>query len=75
MPIIQFNLMEGRSDALKRELAKRVSETVSEVLDVSPDTVRILIHELGQNDYSVAGQTFSERSEKAKNKEVCNEKN
>nr|WP_269619634.1 4-oxalocrotonate tautomerase family protein [Marortus sp. BJYM1] len=63
MPIIQFNLIEGRPESLKRELARRVCETVSEVLDVSPTTVRILIHEMGLNDFSVAGMTVAERLE------------
>ncbi len=55
MPIIQFNLMEGRTHEQKRELARRVADTVVEVLGVKREAVRILIHEMGPYDFSVAG--------------------
>jgi len=71
MPIIQFNLMEGRSEATKRELAKRVCETVCDVLGSKPEAVRILIHELGGNDFSVAGITVAEKQEVTASSEVC----
>jgi 4-oxalocrotonate tautomerase len=63
MPIIQFNMMEGRTVEQKRQLARKVTETVSAVLDVSPETVRILFHEVTTNDFSVAGVTAAERQE------------
>ena len=60
MPIIQFNLLEGRTVEQKRMLAKRVTETVVEVLGVKPENVRILIHEMGGEDFSVGGVTASQ---------------
>lgn len=75
MPIIQFNLMEGRSEATKRELAKRVCETVCEVLGSKPEAVRILIHGLGANDFSVAGVTLAEKLESSLPDEVCYDEN
>ncbi|MBA4286076.1 MAG: 4-oxalocrotonate tautomerase [Xanthomonadaceae bacterium] len=60
MPIIQFNLLEGRTVEQKRKLAKRVTETVVEVLGVRPENVRILIHEMGAEDFSVGGVTASQ---------------
>ena len=59
MPIIQFNLLEGRTVEQKRNLARRVTETVVEVLGVKPENVRILIHEMGGDDFSVGGVTAS----------------
>lgn len=61
MPIVEFHLMEGRSPELKRELARRVTETVCEVLGSRPDSVRILIHQLTADDFSVGGVTLAER--------------
>ena len=61
MPIIQFNLLEGRSIEMKRELAQKVTETVVGVLGVKPETVRILIHEMTMNDFSVGGVTAADR--------------
>jgi 4-oxalocrotonate tautomerase len=63
MPIVQFNLMTGRSVETKRQLMKEVTETVSRVLEVPPEKVRILIHEMQENDFAVAGTTFGEMRE------------
>jgi 4-oxalocrotonate tautomerase len=62
MPIIQFNLLEGRTVEQKRMLARRVTETVVEVLGVKPETVRILIHEMGPYDFSVGGEVAAEHA-------------
>lgn len=60
MPIIQFSLLEGRTLEQKRQLAKRVSETVCEVLGCKPQSVRILINELAPDHFSVGGVTAAE---------------
>lgn len=65
MPIIQFNLLEGRCAEKKRELARRVTDTVVEVLGVRPEQVRILIHEMTGEDFSIAGVTAAERGQTA----------
>jgi 4-oxalocrotonate tautomerase len=62
MPIIQFNLLEGRTVEQKRQLARRVTDTVVEVLGVKPDSIRILIHEMAAHDFSVAGVTAADRA-------------
>ncbi len=61
MPIIQVNMMENRTDEQKTELARKVCETVCEVLGAKPESVRIMIHELGPHDFSVGGVTMAER--------------
>lgn len=61
MPIIQVNMMENRTDEQKKELARRVCETVCQVLDAKPESVRVMIHELGPHDFSVGGVTMAER--------------
>tara|TARA_R110001599_G_scaffold353880_1_gene601986 strand:+ start:100646 stop:100867 length:222 start_codon:yes stop_codon:yes gene_type:complete len=61
MPIIQMNMMENRTAAQKQELARRVCEAVCQVLDAKPESVRIMIHELGPHDFSVGGVTMAER--------------
>lgn len=42
--------------------ALRVTETVIKVLGVAPETVRILIDEIGPYDFAVAGVTAAERN-------------
>jgi 4-oxalocrotonate tautomerase len=61
MPIIQFNLMEGRTVEQKKRLAEKVTDTVVDVLGVKRENVRILIHEMGPYDFSVGGVTQAER--------------
>ncbi|TDU28577.1 4-oxalocrotonate tautomerase family enzyme [Panacagrimonas perspica] len=61
MPIIQFNMLEGRTTEMKRELAAKVTDTVVAVLGVKRETVRILIHEMGLQDFSVGGVTAQDR--------------
>lgn len=60
MPIIQFNLLEGRTVEQKRRLAEKVTNTVVEVLGVKREAVRILIHEMSPDDFSVAGVTAAD---------------
>lgn len=65
MPIVEFHLLEGRSPELKRELARRVTETICEVLGSRPESVRILIHQITAEDFSVGGVTVAERQQSA----------
>ncbi len=61
MPIIQVHMMDNRTESQKQELVRKVCETVCEVLDAKPESVRIMIHELGPYDFSVGGVTMAER--------------
>jgi 4-oxalocrotonate tautomerase len=55
MPIIQVNMGEGRSPQQKRDLVKAVTDAVVLTLDVAPESVRIMIHELGPDHFAVGG--------------------
>lgn len=56
MPIIQINMMEGRTQSQKQAMMRRVTEAVVETLGVRPSAVRILIHELDSGHFAVAGE-------------------
>lgn len=60
MPIIQVNMLAGRTVEQKRDLARRMTAAAVEALDVKPQSVRILIHELGPYDFAVAGVPAAE---------------
>ncbi|MEZ5477732.1 MAG: tautomerase family protein [Thiolinea sp.] len=62
MPIIEMHLMEGRSAEQKSKAAVAVTRAISEALDVNPDSVRIIIHELRDEEFYVAGQTIKQRA-------------
>ena len=55
MPIIHINILEGRSQEKKDELAARVADTASDILEVKPEAVRILIHEIPEEKWYVGG--------------------
>lgn len=60
MPIIQVNMLEGRTVAQKRALHAALSEAAVTALGVPGDSVRVLIHELGPEHFALAGITAGE---------------
>jgi 4-oxalocrotonate tautomerase len=63
MPIIEMHLMTGRTTDQKRRVMKAVAQAAAQALDVSVDTVRILITEHQLDEFSVAGVSAAERRE------------
>ncbi|WP_029889204.1 2-hydroxymuconate tautomerase [Polycyclovorans algicola] len=61
MPVIQVNLMQGRTNEQKKLLAQRITQSVVEVLGAKPESVRVLIHEMGPYDFAVGGVPMAER--------------
>lgn len=67
MPIIVMHLMQGRTTEQKRRLVSAVTTAAANALDVNESTVRILINELGQEDFAVAGITVGQKTETQSN--------
>ena len=61
MPIIQVNMLEGRTVEQKRKLCAGITEVVVSSLGVQPEQVRVMIHELGKDEYAIGGKTAAER--------------
>jgi 4-oxalocrotonate tautomerase len=61
MPIIHVHIMEGRTVNQKRQMVAEVTQAVVRSFEVKPETVRILIHELIPENYSLAGITAGEQ--------------
>jgi len=55
MPIIQVNMFEGRPVDQKRKLVAAMTEAVVKSLNVKPEVVRIILHDMAKHDYAVAG--------------------
>jgi 4-oxalocrotonate tautomerase len=60
MPIIQIQLIEGRSPELKKQLMREINEVVCRTLNVQPAQVRILINEFEKENWSVGGVSKDE---------------
>lgn len=60
MPIIVAHILEGRPAELKIELIRNITETVAKTLDVPPESVRVIVSEMGKDDYGIGGKTARE---------------
>jgi len=63
MPIIHVNMFEGRTVEQKRKLAAAMTEAVVKSLNVKPEVVRIILHDMAKHDYSVAGILESDKKQ------------
>lgn len=59
MPLVRIDLFEGRSEELKEALIKEVSEAVVRALQVSPDSVQVILYEVSRKHWGRAGVPFS----------------
>ena len=56
MPILQVELLAGRTPEVKEALAVKLTEAVVETLQVPPERVRVLLHEVEGEHWFVAGR-------------------
>jgi 4-oxalocrotonate tautomerase len=61
MPIIQVNLIEGRTVEQKRKLVAGITDAVVKSLDVEPDAVKIILQDMAKHDYAIAGVLFMDK--------------
>lgn len=57
MPILQVNLMEGRTQAQKEKLIAAVTAAVVESIGAPKESVRVLINEMPKGHFGIAGQS------------------
>ena len=55
MAIVNITIIEGRDRETKNALMAKLTEAVVEVLDAKPQQVRVVISEVKDGDYAVAG--------------------
>jgi 4-oxalocrotonate tautomerase len=60
MPIIVAHILEGRPAELKRKLIQNITETVARTLNVPPESVRVIVSEMGMDEYGIGGKTARE---------------
>jgi len=61
MPIIHVNMYEGRTIDQKRKMVVAMTDAVVKSLDVKPDAVRIILHDIPKHNIAVAGVLASEQ--------------
>ncbi len=60
MPLIQVLNASPSSTARKRELLAALTATYAEVMGIRPDTIRVVLHEVPRENWSVAGVTLAD---------------
>jgi 4-oxalocrotonate tautomerase len=60
MPVIVAHILEGRTPALKTALIRNITETVANTLGVPPESVRVIVSEMGKDEYGIGGKTARE---------------
>ena len=56
MPIVTIDLLEGRSLEQKREMAKRITDIISEIAEVKPELVWIKFNEMKKENFATGGK-------------------
>jgi 4-oxalocrotonate tautomerase len=60
MPLIQVQIFEGRSDELKREYAKEITEAAVKILGCSAESVDVIYRDVKKSDWATAGKLWSD---------------
>ncbi len=60
MPIVHINMYPGRSVEAKKKLAVAVTDAFVKSLEIKPEAVRIIIHELPKENFATGGILASE---------------
>ncbi len=55
MPIVQIEILEGRTVDQKRAMVKEVTDAICRTLNAKPDAVRIIIRDMKFENYASAG--------------------
>ena len=61
MPIVQIELLEGRTVEQKRAMVKEVTDAICRTLNAPPDAVRIIIRDMKFENYAAAGVLRSDQ--------------
>jgi len=61
MPIVNIQLIEGRTAEQKETLIKNVTDACVESVDCTPESVRILLSDVEVQDFGVAGESVAKR--------------
>jgi len=61
MPIVQIELLEGRTLEQKRSLVEKVTQAIVESTGATPEAVSIIIRDMPKENYAKAGKLASDK--------------
>jgi 4-oxalocrotonate tautomerase len=62
MPIVQIELLEGRTLEQKKVMVEKVTQAIVESVGAQPEKVSIIIREMAKENYAQAGKLMSEKN-------------
>ena len=67
MPFVNIRLIEGRTSQQKDEVSRRVTDALSDVLQIPKDEVWIVFEDVSAADWYVGSTTVAELRKRARN--------
>jgi len=61
MPLIQVNMLEGRTAEQKADLLRAITRAVHDSIGAPLESIRVWIHEFGAEEFISGGQLATER--------------
>ncbi|HJZ34429.1 MAG TPA: 4-oxalocrotonate tautomerase family protein [Hyphomicrobiaceae bacterium] len=65
MPFVNIRILAGHAQERKDEIARRVTETISEVAELPKEAVWVVFEEVGADDWYVGQARVSELQKRA----------
>lgn len=59
MPVVHIYMYAGRTREQKNELVRRISKDFEEVVNVKPESLNILFHDMDKSDWGIRGTLAS----------------
>ena len=60
MPVVQIYMYRGRTKEQKKELVQRIAKDFAEVVNVKPESLQILFHDMDKEDWGTRGMLASD---------------
>ena len=60
MPVVQIYMYKGRSKEQKKKLVERIAKDFEEVVNVKPESLHVLFHDIDKEDWGTQGTLASD---------------
>lgn len=57
MPVVQVNMLEGRSDEQKEAVIVEITEAMQRAIGAPKASVRVIIHEMPKQNFGIGGES------------------
>lgn len=57
MPVVQVNMLEGRSETQKEAIIAEITEAMHRAIDAPKESVRVIINEMPKQNFGIGGKS------------------